>query len=74
MLARGWDAVNKDSIYLIRDEVLQFFTKLNSTFVYSQDYLLDELIPGLIRTRNTLLMDSTKYFYRYAWLRLHEWC
>ena len=59
VLASGWDDVKKDSVYLIRDEVMQFYTKVNSTFVHSQSYLLDELIPQLIRTRNALLMDST---------------
>ena len=59
VLARGWDAENEDSIYLIRDEVLQAYSKINSTFVHSQKYLLDELIPNLIRSRNALLMDST---------------
>lgn len=58
ILASGWDAENKDSIYLIRDEVLQVQSKLNSTFIHSQAYLLDELIPGLIRVRNALLLDS----------------
>ena len=59
VLASGWDDVMKDSVYLIRDEVMQFYTKVNSTFVHSQSYLLEELIPQLIRTRNALLMDST---------------
>ena len=59
VLARGWDPVVNDSVYLIRDEVMQLSSKLSSTFVHSQKYLLDELIPTLIRTRNSLLMDST---------------
>ena len=59
ILARGWDDVKKDSIYLIRDEVMQLSSKINSTFAHSQSYLIDELIPSLLRTRNALLMDST---------------
>ena len=59
VLASGWDAVRQDSIYLVRDEVLQFSTRLSSSFVHSQRYLVNELIPSLIRTRNALLMDST---------------
>ncbi len=59
VLARGWDAEKEDSVYLIRDEVMQLYNKINSTFVHSQAHILNEIIPGLIRTRNALLMDST---------------
>ena len=59
VLARGWDPVKNDSVYLIRDEVMQLSSKINSTFAHSQKYLMDELIPTLIRTRNALLLDST---------------
>lgn len=59
VLARGWDAVKKDSVYLVRDEVMYVSSKINSTFAHSQTYLLNELIPTLVRTRNALLMDST---------------
>ena len=59
VLARGWDAVANDSVYLVRDEVMQMYSKVNSTFVHSQKYIVDELIPSLVRTRNALLLDST---------------
>ena len=59
VLARGWDAEKKDSVYLVRDEVMQLSSKINTTFAHSQSYLLTELIPTLLRTRNALLMDST---------------
>lgn len=59
VLARGWDESQQDSVYLVRDEVLQFSTKLSSTFIHSQHYLLEDLIPNLIRTRNELLLDYT---------------
>ena len=59
VLARGWDESKKDSVYLVRDDVLQFSTQLNSTFIHSQHYLLEDLIPNLIRTRNELLLDYT---------------
>ncbi len=58
ILARGYDEEQKDSVYLVRDEVLQLKTKVSSTFAHSQHYLTDELIPGLIRTRNSLLLDD----------------
>ena len=59
VLASGWDEVRKDSVYLIRDEVMQTYSTINSTFAHSQSHLLNELIPSLIRTRNDLLLDST---------------
>lgn len=59
VLARGWDETKKDSIFLIRDEVMQFSTKIHSTFVHSQHYLVEELIPNLIRQRDDMLLDYT---------------
>ena len=59
VLARGWDETKKDSIFLIRDEVMQFSTKINSTFIHSQHYLVEELIPNLIRQRDDMLLDYT---------------
>ncbi len=56
VIASGYDAQKKDSVYLIRDEVMQVTDKLQSTFVHSQAYLLEEMIPNLIRTRNALLL------------------
>ena len=59
VLASGWDEAKKDSIYLVRDEVMQVSSRISTTFAHSQTYLLDELLPTLLRTRNALLMDST---------------
>ena len=56
VIASGYDAQKKDSVYLIRDEVMQVTDKVQSTFVHSQAYLLEEMIPNLIRTRNALLL------------------
>ena len=57
VLARGWDPVKEDSVYLVRDEVLSVSTNVNTTFAHSQSYLLDELIPSLLKARNALLLD-----------------
>lgn len=57
VLARGWDPVKEDSVYLVRDEVMSVSTVVSSTFAHSQSYLLEELIPSLLRTRNSLLLD-----------------
>ena len=59
ILARGYDAEQEDSVYLVRDEVLQLKNKVTSTFAHSQHYLTDELIPSLVRVRNSLLLDYT---------------
>ena len=59
VLARGWDAEKQDSVFLVRDEVIQFITKVNSTFIHSQHYITEELIPNLLRTRNDLLLDRS---------------
>ena len=59
VLASGWDGLHKDSVYLVRDEVMQFSSSISSTFAHSQSYIVDELIPNLVRVRNALLMDST---------------
>ena len=56
VIASGYDAQKKDSVYLIRDEVMQVTDKVQSTFVHSQAYLLEEMIPTLIRTRSALLL------------------
>ncbi|MBQ6192484.1 MAG: hypothetical protein IJK51_09320 [Bacteroidaceae bacterium] len=62
VLARGVDA-SGDSIYLIRDEVLGVSTKVRSSFAYTQHHIENELLPGLIRVRNSLMLpvgtDST---------------
>ena len=59
VLARGWDATIGDSVFLVRDEVLQLHSKVSASFAHSQSYILEEIIPSLVRTRNALLLDST---------------
>lgn len=58
IIASGWDAQKEDSVFLVRDEVMQFYNKLSSSFTYSQGYLTNDLIPGLIRTRNSLILGQ----------------
>lgn len=57
VLARGVDA-SGDSIYLIRDEVLGVSTKVSSSFAYTQHHIENELLPGLIRVRNSLMLPK----------------
>ncbi len=57
VLARGVDAVG-DSIYLIRDEVLGVSTKVRSSFAYTQHHIENELLPNLIRVRNSLMLPK----------------
>ena len=59
VLARGWDATNGDSVYLVRDDVIQAYNQTNSTFAYSQAYILNTIIPDLIKTRNSMVLDYT---------------
>lgn len=54
VLAQGVDNQGKP-IYLIRDEVIVAGPKVNSTFVHSQHYIENELIPGLMKLRNSLI-------------------
>ena len=55
MLVEGVDDTGKP-IYLIRDEVLAIGPKLKSTFVHSQHYIENELLPDLIKLRNSLIL------------------
>lgn len=56
LLARGYDPVAGDSVFLITDEVLSLSNELSSTFVHSQAYILGELIPSLFQQRNDLML------------------
>lgn len=47
-----------EKVYLVRDEVLALSTQLNSTFVHSQAYIEEELIPTLFNTRNGLILPK----------------
>ena len=61
-LAEGKDAKG-NKVYLVRDEVMGVSTKVNSTFIHSQHYIENELIPSLLKARNSLLLpkDSAQY-------------
>ncbi len=61
-LAEGQDA-NGNKVYLVRDEVMGVSTKVASTFVHSQHYIENELIPMLCKARNSLLLpeESAEY-------------
>ncbi|UKK49182.1 hypothetical protein L6475_04275 [Prevotella sp. E9-3] len=49
---------NGQKIYLVRDEVLQCYTTLKNTFVHSQAFIEQELIPNMLKVRNTLLLPK----------------
>jgi len=55
LLVEGVDDTGKP-IYLIRDEVMAVGLKLKSTFVHSQHYIENELLPDLIKVRNALIL------------------
>ena len=55
VLAQGVDNTGKP-VYLVRDEVLSMSTQVTSTFFHSQEYIENELLPELIKTRNSLLL------------------
>ena len=55
VLVEGVDDTGQP-VYLIRDEVMAMGPKLASTFVHSQHYIENELIPELIKLRNSLIL------------------
>ncbi len=57
LLATGVDKDNQP-IYLVRDEVMSVGPRLKSTFVHSQSYIENELIPDLMKVRNSLLLPK----------------
>ena len=54
VLAKGTDTQGKP-VYLVRDEVMAVSNKVNSTFIHSQCYIEDELLPNLAKLRNSLI-------------------
>ena len=66
-LAEGTDAKGR-KVYLIRDEVLGVGPKVQSTFIHSQHYIENELIPNLLKVRNSLILpkDSDQYAQKMA--------
>ena len=57
VLAKGTDDQGKP-IYLVRDEVMQVSPTVKSTFVHSQNYIENELLPDLMKMRNSLLLPK----------------
>ena len=56
-IARGTDATGQP-VHLIRDEVLGVATAINSTFIHSQFHIENELLPNLLKIRNSLLLPK----------------
>ena len=57
VLAQGVDDTGKP-IYLIRNEAIGVGSAVKSTFVHSQHYIENELLPDLIKVRNSLLLPK----------------
>ncbi len=57
VLAKGTDDTGKP-VYLVRDEVMQVSPAIKSTFVHSQNFIENELLPDLIKIRNSLLLPK----------------
>lgn len=72
-LAEGTDA-DGNKVYLIRDEVLQASPRFKSTFVHSTAHLQNELLPQLMRVRQSLMlpMGTTDAEARAQALRLNH--
>ena len=54
LIAKGEDAEGK-TVYLVRDEVMTLGTRVKSTFIHSQHYIENELLPTLVKLRNDLI-------------------
>lgn len=54
VLAQGTDTKG-NFVYLVRDEVMGVSNKVQSTFIHSQCYIEDELLPNLAKLRNQLI-------------------
>ncbi len=57
VLAQGTDDTGKP-IYLVRDEVMSMSPTVTSTFVHSQHYIENELLPDLFKIRNSLILPK----------------
>jgi hypothetical protein len=55
VLAEGIDDTG-EPVYLLRDEVLAVGPNLKSTFVHSQHFIENELLPDLLKVRNSLIL------------------
>lgn len=57
VLAKGQDS-HGNTVYLVRDEVMGLSNKVKSTFIHSQAYIEDELLPQLAKLRNSLILPK----------------
>ena len=57
VLATGKDDKGKP-VYLVRDEVIAASPVVSSTFVHTQEFIEKELVPELMRVRNSLLFPK----------------
>ncbi len=57
VLATGVDK-DKKPVYLVRDEVIVAGPKVKSTFVHSQNYIENELLPALMKLRNSMIYSK----------------
>ena len=57
VLATGTDITGMP-VYLVRDEVMQVYPAVKSTFVHTQFYIENELLPDLMKIRNSLLLPK----------------
>ena len=57
VLAEGKD-VNGEKVYLVRDEVMGVGNRIESTFIHSQYYIEEELLPQLVKLRNSLILPK----------------
>jgi len=55
VLAQGIDDTGQP-IYLVRDEVMSMSPTVKSTFIHSQEYIENELLPELVKIRNSLIL------------------
>ena len=57
VLATGTDA-NGKKVYLISDEVFNYYAQFNSEFIHTGEYIEKELIPNLLKMRNERLLPK----------------
>ena len=57
VLATGTDGTGKP-VYLVRDEVMQASPAITSTFIHSQHYIENELLPDLFKVRNSMILPK----------------
>ena len=58
-IAQGRD--EKDSLFhLVREEVVTYGPEVKSTFAYSQDYIVKQLLPNLVEQLRSLMFTGTE--------------